>query len=179
MFKKLIILTALLLFTVFSIQVQAHTKLVESTPGNGEIVTESLDTFKLSFATKIELTSTFEVVGIDGKPVKMREIHVSEKEMTGTADKPLNSGEYKVVWNIIGADGHPIKGEYVFAVVAQENTTQTEDPNKNEESVEQAPAVEQEGEVSENESPSFIIPVVVILLSAIAVGFLWWLLRRK
>ncbi|MBM6617971.1 copper resistance CopC family protein [Bacillus suaedaesalsae] len=181
MLKKSFLLTALMLVTVFSIQVQAHTKLESSKPNNGEIVVGSLDTFLLTFATKIEQTSSFEVFKIDGSSVEITNIQIEENKMTGTVEEPLPSGEYKVTWNIIGADGHPINGEYVFAVVAEEGTPQTEEPK--EEQKEQAPTVENEEpvkeKVSEIESPLFVIPVIVVLVSAIGIGFLVWILRRK
>ncbi|KAA0546961.1 copper resistance protein CopC [Bacillus sp. BGMRC 2118] len=182
MFKRSFLLAAVMLLTLFSTQVQAHTKLESSSPSNNEIVIGELNTISLTFATKIEQTSSFEVLKIDGSTVEMNNLQVQENTMTGTSKEPLASGEYKVEWKIIGADGHPIEGEYVFAVVAQEGVPQSEQPT-DEQTTEQAPTVEKEDpvkeEVTEKESSSFVIPVIVVLVSAIGIGFLVWIVRRK
>ena len=36
--------------------------------------------------------------------------------MVGNLEAPLDHGDYQVLWNIIGADGHPIEGTFTFNV---------------------------------------------------------------
>ena len=43
--------------------------------------------------------------------------------MWATFLQPLENGDYKVEWKIIGADGHPIEGDFSFSV----NVPVTED----------------------------------------------------
>ena len=40
---------------------------------------------------------------------------------------PLENGKYKVEWKIIGADGHPINGEFSFSVNMPDTETPTEE----------------------------------------------------
>ena len=36
--------------------------------------------------------------------------------MVENLEAPLDHGDYQVLWNIIGADGHPIEGTFTFNV---------------------------------------------------------------
>lgn len=117
MIKKIISLAVIILMLV-SNQVFAHTNLKDSTPKDGEIVLEPLQEITLSFETKIEQTSKFEVFNSKSESVNVENLTIEEDLMKGSFSQPLENGDYKVVWKIVGADGHIIDGEYSFTMNA-------------------------------------------------------------
>lgn len=192
MIKKVISLVAIL-FVLVSNQVFAHTALKDSTPKEGDIVSEPLQEITLSFETKIEQTSTFEVLNTNGESVDLEKLTIEEDIMKGSFSQPLENGDYKVIWKIVGADGHIIEGEYSFSMdtpveetpqelETEEDTSQV-DNNQEEQNEEDAaePIEESVNESAEKDQslPTFVIPTIVGVLALIGVGFLWWLLRRK
>jgi methionine-rich copper-binding protein CopC len=114
MFKKLFI-TILLVFSLNG-HAFAHTGLESSSPQNGETISEEIQQIILIFETKIEQTSTIQVKSADGTEVPVKDITITDKQMVGNLETPLVHGDYQVLWNIIGADGHPIEGTFTFSV---------------------------------------------------------------
>jgi len=110
--------------------------------------------------------------------------------VTGSLATSLENGEYLVNWNIIGADGHSVDGEFSFTVNVSasemipesENATNQQNSSQNETGHEQADdniANEQIKAKNEDNSPSYLIPVIIIVLIAIVVGIFFGLSRKK
>ena len=78
----------------------------------------------LTYATTIEELSTMELI-MDGNKLAFDEIKIDNKQMIGTTSKPLDNGTYTIQWNIVGEDGHPIKGEINFVVQMDQGQTET------------------------------------------------------
>ena len=114
MFKKLFI-TILLVFSLNG-HAFAHTGLESSSPQNGETISEEIQQIILTFETKIEQTSTIQLKSADGTEIPVKEITINDNQMVGNLEAPLDHGDYQVLWNIIGADGHPIEGTFTFNV---------------------------------------------------------------
>ena len=114
MFKKLFI-TILLVFSLNG-HAFAHTGLESSSPQNGETISEEIQQIILTFETKIEQTSTIRLKSADGTEIPVKDITITDKQMVGNLEAPLDHGDYQVLWNIIGADGHPIEGTFTFSV---------------------------------------------------------------
>ncbi|MGF9798563.1 copper resistance CopC family protein [Brevibacillus agri] len=93
----------------------AHTGLEKSTPQNQQVVTEVKEII-LEFNTKVEKVSTFAVKSEQGEVIETGDIHIDGKVMRGTIAKQLQDGSYTVNWKIIGADGHPVEGQFSFVV---------------------------------------------------------------
>lgn len=190
MIKKIFFLSAILLLLV-SNQVFAHTNLKDSTPKDGEIVSEPLQEITLSFETKIEQTSKFEVFSSKGKSVNVENLTIEEDLMKGSFSQPLENGDYKVVWKIVGADGHIIGGEYSFTMNApvedlpeetEEDTNQvdnSQDAQNEEDAGESIEEPVNDRTETEQSLPTYVIPTIVGVLALVGIGFLWWLLRRK
>ncbi|WP_102346163.1 copper resistance CopC family protein [Bacillus sp. Marseille-P3661] len=179
----------------------AHTGLESSSPQNGEVIKEKLNQIALTFETKIEQGSTFELINSVGNTFDVEEIVINENTMVGQLANPLENGQYHVNWDIIGADGHPIEGEFSFAVqlpitetnadeqVNPEEETQTpandeetqkdivKDPEK--ETQEDTVNEETESETESTEKPSNIIPILIGLLIILVVGSFIIILKRK
>lgn len=189
MIKKVITMFTII-FVLLSNQTFAHTVLENSTPKDGEVVKEPLQQITLNFATKVEETSTIEVSRSNGELVNLGNFVIDENEMWATFLQPLKNDDYKVVWKIVGADGHPIEGEFSFTV-----DTPTDETPKQEEKVENTSLIEdsqkeQKEEVDTDEKteestqkeqnlPTFLISSVVVGFLIVGIGFFWWIIRRK
>ena len=121
--KKLILFLFCTILFVPSI-VSAHTSISSSNPAEGQVVTEELKQIILTYATTIEELSTMELLK-DGNKLSFEEIKIDNKQMIGTTSKPLDNGTYTIQWNIVGEDGHPIKGEINFVVQMDQGQTET------------------------------------------------------
>lgn len=167
-------------------QVFAHTALKESTPKDGDVVTEPLLEITLDYETKIEQTSTFEVFDSNGGSVSFDDFIIEEDSMKGSFPEPLHNGIYNVVWKIVGADGHIIDGEFSFTVAAPVEETPKEE--QTEENIEQDVNNQNENvkadepkniQETERTLPTYLIPSIAIILLLIGAGLFWWLVRRK
>ena len=58
----------------------------------------------------------FRLKSADGTEIPVKEISINDNQMVGNLEAPLDHGDYQVLWNIIGADGHPIEGTFTFNV---------------------------------------------------------------
>lgn len=204
MFKKIFI--AILLVFSLNGHAFAHTGLESSSPQNGETISEEIQQILLTFETKIEQTSTIRLKSADGTEVPIKDITITDKQMVGNLETPLGHGDYQVLWNIIGADGHPIEGTFTFSVnkpnteedsnlegantpsQSQNNSDVTDNPSTNQtEADEETPEIisdtsdETQADASSSQQsqlPSYVIPVIIgILAIVIAASFI--LMKRK
>ncbi|WP_342539501.1 copper resistance CopC family protein [Sporosarcina sp. FSL K6-1540] len=185
--KKLLLITFVFMFT-FTTSALAHTGLETSSPEDGEVVTEEMREIALTYEGKIEQGGTLEVSNSNGQSIPVEDISIADTQMTGTFTNALENGDYTVVWNIIGADGHPIAGEFSFTVdvpvseTAVENESEAEaeansqDVNQDETPLEN---VEDTKTNEQSQLPSYLIPVIVIVLIAIIMGIFVGLRRKK
>ncbi|QOR67989.1 copper resistance protein CopC [Cytobacillus suaedae] len=180
--QKVITLVSIL-FILMSQPIFAHSYLEDSKPKDGELVTEPLQQITLLFNTKIEQTSTIEVLNSNGEQINLGNFVIEEGEIWATFLNPLEKDTYKVIWNIVGADGHPINGEFSFSV---DVTNEEQDQKKKEESDSQTEQEEvaseevKEGTIQDEQKlPSFLIPVLIVVLATVGLGLLWWVVRRK
>jgi len=93
----------------------AHSSLERSTPGDQEVVTRSLTEIVLEFNSRIEKISTITLLDGQGQEIPVQS-SVDGTTLTGTLQEPLPSGQYRVVYKIVAADGHRIEKEYSFSV---------------------------------------------------------------
>lgn len=179
---KNILLSLLLLFT-FTTTVAAHTGLENSSPKDGEVATEQVQEISLDFETKIEKGSTFVVNAIDGPAVPITDITLNEKHMTGTVEQPLENGEYLVQWEIIGADGHPIEGEFTFFVETEQTQELKEEPVDEEKELgDDANSAPHSSNKTENQQESLsdsVLVTILVILTLIIIGTFLFFFRRK
>ncbi|MEA3321496.1 MAG: copper resistance protein CopC [Bacillota bacterium] len=169
--KKAIILTIIL--TIFSFnQVSAHTSLESSDPVQGDTVGNELEEVMLNFETKVEENSTLIVLDPKEQEVPV-EVEISGQQMKGILSRPLEDGDYQVLWKIIGADGHPIEGEITFTVGSNDSETVVTEDNLSEEVDHTIEGIEH------NTLPSYIVPSIVGIFAITIFVSLWWFLRRK
>lgn len=175
------ILTLLLCVCMFSASAttSAHTHLSSTNPADGDTVTKPLTEITLTFEGQIEQGSTFELANAKGGTVELLDISVTDSVMTGTLAAPLENGEYIVQWNSISADGHPMEGEFAFAVDAPmtEDTTEETQPTEGE----AAPLSDEDKEEKAEKSPftSTMFGIVLALVLVMVASFFFLLKRRK
>lgn len=177
--------------------VSAHTSLSSSNPSEGQVVTENLEQIILTFGTSIEELSTMDLVR-DGNKIPLEEIKVENMQLTGTLAKPLENGSYIIQWTIVGEDGHPIKGEINFVVQMDQNAveanpvtpeeseanleddSQTDQIEQNSEDQNTASdTVEKTDEQNDNDSPTMLITVFIILIVIFGIVLLFFTGKKK
>jgi methionine-rich copper-binding protein CopC len=122
--RSLVLLVALLLAAaslVFSASAaRAHDELVSSDPASGATLEALPAALTLTFsgelfagegATEIAVTDAAGTSLVAGSPTV--DDNVVTQPIAGSA-----SGAVRVVWKVVSSDGHPISGEYSFAVEA-------------------------------------------------------------
>jgi copper resistance protein C len=156
----------------------AHTHLTSTNPADGETITEPLTEITLTFEGQIEQGSTLELTDADNEAVELKGISVADGVITGTLENPLDNGSYLVKWSSISADGHPLEGEFTFAVESSAAEETAEESGTSED--EAAPLAEENNE-EKAEKSSFtmiMVGIVVVMVLLMAVSF-FFLMRRK
>ena len=103
-------------FLVFVPDAFAHTYLDSTKPTDGATITQDLQTITLTYSGQIEEGSTFSVHTSAGSEVPLDSIKVQDGVLSGTFASPLPNDTYKVEWNSISQDGHPLSGSFSFTV---------------------------------------------------------------
>lgn len=186
---KKILLFILIFFLSFNNFAYAHTGLESSSPQNGEIIKEEIKQITLTFETKVEQGSKFELQNSIGEPIIVENLALSENQMVGNLSNPLKNGEYIVNWNIIGADGHPIEGEFTFSVDMPVTEAPAEDQAEPQQETQPEPQVDDKKvdpvneketeEVQQNKIPSYVIPAILGILIILVIGSFFFIMKRK
>jgi copper transport protein len=118
-FARSAALSLLLVLSIYAIA-DAHATLLASEPAAGVTLSASPSRIRLLFSEPLEPTlATISIVDRTGKSTALtvsgdpHDVHavVAPVQLNGT-------GEFRVVWHVISADGHPVGGSYLFAVGA-------------------------------------------------------------
>jgi copper resistance protein C len=200
MLKKISFMISILFFLVGT-NVFAHSHLEDSSPKNGEIVTEPLKDITLTYETKIEAASTFTLKDQSGTDIPLSKISVNNNQLVGTLKDELANGGYTIHWKIIGSDGHPLEGNIPFSMrlpetqaasetvpAATESTSNNDEATTANEEKETAADTKQanaaaaltEKSVTEEVSlKDYLIPASAGLLIVLGAGSYWLFYRRK
>lgn len=195
MLNKIALLSTLLFF-IFGANVFAHSHLEDSTPKNGEIVTESLTAITLSFETAIEPTSSFTLMDERNASIPLSEVSISGNQLIANVEDNLTNGAYTIHWKIIGEDGHPLEGDIPFTVQLPEKAappeqSETETPSSDVTTAETISAgdtetvmKDQAAEVKEAASDepkmmNYVLPALIGLIIVLGFGCYWLIFRRK
>jgi methionine-rich copper-binding protein CopC len=109
----------------------AHDQLLSSDPKDGATLDEHPASITLTFsAAPLDTGIEIALVGPDGAATQGRDIQVDDEVVTAQLDEGLPPGEYDVAWHVVSSDGHPIDGEFSYAVEgsAEPTETATEEP---------------------------------------------------
>jgi len=104
----------------FATPVLAHAQLVRSDPAANAAVAAGPKSITLTFDERlVPAFSKFELVMPEHAGMKVpvaTTVSRDGKRIVGTVDSRLSSGAYKVVWTVVGSDGHKRTGEVAFRV---------------------------------------------------------------
>lgn len=119
--KSFMALILILLSFNSNIEVFAHSYTKESNPAEGEILRQPLEIIEITFETEIETIGEL-FLTYNNKTVEVENITIEEDQLIGKFDQPLENGQYKATWKIVGEDGHPLEGTISFTVQAPEQS---------------------------------------------------------
>jgi hypothetical protein len=106
----------------------AHSRLQRTDPADGSTLAAQISTVTLTFNEMVRGQFTTVVVTGPGK-VSYSEGHVQViDDDVRQRVYPLHSGSYTVAWRAISADGHPVEGQFHFAVALPAGQEPTADP---------------------------------------------------
>ncbi|WXF90863.1 copper resistance CopC family protein [Curtobacterium flaccumfaciens pv. flaccumfaciens] len=105
------------LLTLVGVQpASAHSALTSSTPADGAVVTEPLESVDLTFSEAplagLDAGLRIQVTDASGADVARGDVTVSGTTMRRAVD--LDQGRYTVLWRYVSPDGHPIEGTLAF-----------------------------------------------------------------
>ena len=174
---KPFLLSILAVFLLFVPNAAAHTLLDATNPEDGSTVTTELQTISLTYSGKIEEGSTFKVLASDGTEMTIDSTTVKDGMLTGQLSAPLPNDTYKVEWNSISQDGHPLTGTFSFTVDAPvaeavEGTEVTEEPVV-------APTTQDTDPVDEEKSSTTPLLIVGGILIVLILVSIFTLAKRK
>jgi copper resistance protein C len=94
----------------------AHTELTASDPADGSTVTDPPTEVVLTFAGEVDDGASFTVVDPSGEEVGTGslDLEVADRNVLRGQLEVAASGEYTVVWSVVGDDGHEVEGEVTF-----------------------------------------------------------------
>lgn len=179
--KKLAIMFFMLLISFYpSLEAFAHSYTKSSSPAEGEVVTQPLNVIEIIFETDIEQMGQLSL-SIQNETIEIENVTIEGDTLIGSLNAPLENGQYKANWKIVGEDGHPIEGTINFSVelpvqepVQSENETneeeqsevaqdeKQEEPQTSEENVQLTPEEDVDAKES-NGVQKWLLPLVAIV----------------
>jgi methionine-rich copper-binding protein CopC len=108
---------AVILAVALGVAVEAHAKLLKTSPVDKATVAKAPTTVQLWFNEAIDVKlSKLEVTGPAGK-VALGVVHAMEpKQLMGPITGKMADGTYTVDWQTAGDDGHVQKGSFTFTL---------------------------------------------------------------
>lgn len=91
----------------------AHTKLLASTPANGDRLSASPSSLSFTFDQSLQPVQSWDAVlitGPDGFRHPAQSVRVDGNTVQASCDRLGTSGTYEISYRVISGDGHPITG---------------------------------------------------------------------
>lgn len=109
----------------------AHGTLRSAAPGDGDRLLVAPSELRLTFTEAVEVAiARLTLTGPDGN-VELAPLALHPDSATvliAAIQGPLVVGAYNVQWQMVGADGHPVRGEYSFVIEAGAQGLTTAEP---------------------------------------------------
>jgi len=175
----LIVLGALLVFLPET-NAFAHAELKSSNPVEGSTLEAMPSTILVTFNENLlnlesEQVNTLALLDGNGEDVSLSEITIDKA--TISAEVSVNSfvlpGEYRIIYRVVSADGHPIEGEVPFIYAPAEEASSSGQAQPVDES---SPDAQVESQSDDGLNNEVISGVVALILLA---GLLLWLRKRN
>lgn len=176
----LVLVVGLLAFLGTALPAHAHADLLMSTPEDGAVLASAPDEVVLTFSEEL-LADTVVVSVADetGMAVRVLSLEVAGPDVTVTWPPGMTGVEYDVNYRVVSQDGHPIEGTVSFAVEAASTATDAASVASPEASTPAPVADGASGSTSEGSGLPVIAAISAGLAVGIAVGFVFWILRRR
>jgi copper resistance protein C len=115
----LALIVSLLAFGVPALPAYAHSELLQSTPADGEQLTQAPTEIELVFGEGVQQQGGAIVVkGPDGARYDEPGSFVTDENVaTVKVDAATDAGEYTVVYRVTSADGHVVDGTFSYRVL--------------------------------------------------------------
>ena len=114
------ILAAIVLLALAPAPLLAHGRLKGSIPAAGAHLAEVPKQLRLDFSEAAELTFTaVRLRTADGREIPLGALAFatgSRRSVLAPVTGAMNAGTYVVMWQVAGADGHPVRGRFEFVV---------------------------------------------------------------
>lgn len=112
-----LLLLSVVLPVVVAADASAHDALVGSTPASGAILTDAPDEVRLTFAEPPGTAGLgVAVTAPDGSSVVAGAPTVEANDVVAALVPLTRDGTYTVAWRVVSDDGHPVTGEFTFAL---------------------------------------------------------------
>lgn len=120
-----------LLVAILPTVLHGHLALLDASPTPEEHLVAAPDVLRLTFNEPVELgLSAITLVGPGGAAVALGNLTAggTGEVLTVSIEGRIEAGLHRVVWQAVGADGHPVRGEFSFTVDAAAVDPVEEDP---------------------------------------------------
>ena len=99
---------------------QAHDGLQRSVPAKDAVLTAAPTSLRLTFMNAPNLRVTrVQLLDATKALIELGELRLdSVRTVVADIRGALRSGVYTVVWQVVGADGHPVRGQFAFTIAA-------------------------------------------------------------
>jgi len=115
--------SALWLVALLAAPADAHARLVDADPADGQVLAQAPKRITLRFDESVTEPGA-RLIDPDGDPAPV-ETTVRGSVVTVTVESPLADGSYALSWRALSADGHPVSGDLRFAVGAPSDDAPT------------------------------------------------------
>ena len=168
------------ILTVFSgTSAWGHAELKGSSPAKDEVVVLLPNSISVTFGEELlvlgeEEVNTLAVRDSFNEDLSLIDVTVEGDTISATVNlsSPVLAGEYRIIYRVVSADGHPIEGEIPFIYAPEDDMAVDEEPLPVEESAEaQVESTKSEGLNS--------VVIGAIIAFVVVVGALLLLRKRK
>jgi methionine-rich copper-binding protein CopC len=174
------VISGLILAVTFAPTSWGHAELKSSNPVEGSTLEVMPSTISVTFNENLlnlegEQVNTIALLDGNSEDVSLSEITIDKA--TISAEVGFNSfvlpGEYRIIYRVVSADGHPIEGEVPFIYAPAEEASSSDEAQSVDES---SPDAQVESQSDDGLNNEVISGVVALILLA---GLLLWLRKRN
>ncbi len=174
------VISGLLFALTFAPASWGHAELKSSNPVKGTTLEVMPSTISVTFNEALmilgnEQINTLALRDPFNEDVSLSEINISGDTISAAVrlGSALLSGEYRIIYRVVSADGHPIEGEVPFIYAPEEEATSIDQAQPIDESSPDAQPVSQSDDGLNNEVISGVVALILL------VGLLLWLRNRN
>lgn len=157
-----------------------HAELKSSNPVEGSTLEAMPSTISVTFNEKLlnlegEQVNTIALLDGNSEDVSLSEITIDNATISAIVN--VNSfvlpGEYRIIYRVVSADGHPIEGEVPFIYAPAEEVSSSDEAQSGDESSPDAQAASQNDDGLNSEVISGVVALILLA------GLLLWFRKRN